>query len=182
MILAGALRELLEFYTIVETQSESGYKKVEEVFKFKVRAQRTKNKEKYTADAEELFHTTELTFRCRYRKDIKDTDIVVYEGERYRITSLDKFIDANQLTIIISKIKKTDIRKMGSGNPGTLNVSRSLGLGLGLLTFLLDVLKGAVPTLIAFFISNSGFSLSWITMHKITTIAIMPAVPRSFNS
>ncbi len=54
--------------------------------------------------------------------------------------------------IIISKIKKTDIRKMGSGNPGTLNVSRSLGLGLGLLTFLLDVLKGAVPTLIAFFV------------------------------
>ena len=106
MILAGALRELLEFYAIEETQSESGYKKVEEVFKFKVRAQRTKNKEKYTADAEELFHTTELTFRCRYRKDIKDTDIVVYEGERYRITSLDKFIDANQLTIIVSKINE----------------------------------------------------------------------------
>lgn len=59
--------------------------------------------------------------------------------------------------IIISKIKKTDIRKMGSGNPGTLNVSRSLGLGLGLLTFLLDVLKGAIPTLVSFFIFNGKF-------------------------
>ena len=32
--------------------------------------------------------------------------------------------------IIISKLKKQDIRKMGSGNPGTLNMSRNLGLKL----------------------------------------------------
>ena len=52
--------------------------------------------------------------------------------------------------IIISKLKKTDIRKMGSGNPGTLNMSRNLGLGLGLLTFFLDIMKGVIPTLVAF--------------------------------
>ena len=34
--------------------------------------------------------------------------------------------------IIISKIKNKDIRKIGSGNPGTLNMSRNFGLGLGL--------------------------------------------------
>ena len=51
--------------------------------------------------------------------------------------------------IIISKLKKQDIRKMGSGNPGTLNMSRNLGLKLGLLTFLLDILKGVIPSLIA---------------------------------
>ena len=54
--------------------------------------------------------------------------------------------------LIISVIKKLDIRKMGSGNPGTLNMGRNLGLKFGLLTFFLDVLKGAVPTLVAFFI------------------------------
>ena len=54
--------------------------------------------------------------------------------------------------LLISKYKKSDIRKMGSGNPGTLNMSRNFGLKTGLLTFFLDVLKGAVPTLIAFFV------------------------------
>lgn len=54
--------------------------------------------------------------------------------------------------IIISKFKKTDIRNMGSGNPGTLNMSRNFGLKLGLLTFFLDILKGAIPTLISFFV------------------------------
>lgn len=106
MIQSGLLTETLHFYEQVETQSESGFKATEEVFKFKVRAQRTKNKEKYLTDAEEIFHTSELTFKCRYRKEIKDTDIVVYENERYRITSLDKFKEANQLTIILAKINE----------------------------------------------------------------------------
>ena len=50
------------------------------------------------------------------------------------------------------KAKKNDIRKLGSGNPGTLNMSRNLGLKAGLLTFFLDIMKGSVPTLIAFFV------------------------------
>ena len=106
MIYSGLLTDTLHFYEKIETQSQSGYKSTEEVFKFKVRAQRTKNKEKYLTDAEELFHTSELTFKCRYRREIKDTDIVVYENERYRITSLDKFTEDNQLTIILSKINE----------------------------------------------------------------------------
>ena len=106
MIYSGLLTDTLHFYEKIETQSQSGYKATEEVFKFKVRAQRTKNKEKYLTDAEELFHTSELTFKCRYRREIKDTDIVVYENERYRITSLDKFTEDNQLTIILSKINE----------------------------------------------------------------------------
>lgn len=51
--------------------------------------------------------------------------------------------------VIISSIKKQDIRKMGSGNPGTLNMSRNFGLGIGVLTLVLDILKGAIPTLVA---------------------------------
>lgn len=54
--------------------------------------------------------------------------------------------------VIISKFQKKDIREMGSGNPGTLNMSRNLGLKWGITTFFLDVLKGAIPTLVAFLV------------------------------
>ncbi len=56
--------------------------------------------------------------------------------------------------ILISKakMKNSDIRNVGSGNPGTLNMSRNLGLKFGLLTFFLDISKGAVPTLVAYFV------------------------------
>ena len=67
-------------------------------------ADRMKNKESYAVDADELFHLTELTFKIRYRKEIKETDIVVYRNERYRITSIDELPQDNEMTIKIAKI------------------------------------------------------------------------------
>jgi glycerol-3-phosphate acyltransferase PlsY len=42
-----------------------------------------------------------------------------------------------------------DIRKAGSGNIGAYNVYRVAGTGLGIITLLGDLLKGAIPVLIA---------------------------------
>src|SRR6056297_1282349 len=42
-----------------------------------------------------------------------------------------------------------DIRKQGSGNIGATNVSRVAGVVPGLLTLVLDILKGALPVLVA---------------------------------
>lgn len=72
--------------------------------------------------------------------------------------------------IIISKLKKTDIRKMGSGNPGTLNMSRNLGLKAGLLTFFLDICKGAIPALIAHFVFKNKFFID--TQFEIRDFAV----------
>ncbi len=53
---------------------------------------------------------------------------------------------------LISKRKHKDITKIGSGNPGTMNMSREFGLKVGLITFLCDALKGGVPALVSYFI------------------------------
>ena len=53
---------------------------------------------------------------------------------------------------IISRLLHKDITKMGSGNPGTMNVTRELGVKAGAATFVGDALKGVVPMLICFFI------------------------------
>ncbi len=67
------------------------------------------------------------------------------------------FIGNINWALIISKSKKGDIRKLGSGNPGTLNMSRNFGLKLGLLTFFLDIMKGAIPTLVAFLLTKNRY-------------------------
>ena len=59
------------------------------------------------------------------------------------------FIGNINFAVIISKIKKKDIRSVGSGNPGTLNMSRNFGMKIGVLTLALDILKGVLPTLAA---------------------------------
>ena len=47
--------------------------------------------------------------------------------------------------IVISKFKRGDIRKSGSGNPGTMNVVRAYGKIIGALCLILDAFKAAVP-------------------------------------
>ncbi|MDR3306979.1 MAG: glycerol-3-phosphate 1-O-acyltransferase PlsY [Endomicrobium sp.] len=61
--------------------------------------------------------------------------------------------------IIAKAVKKVDIRKVGSGNPGTTNIFRSIGAGAGFAVFVLDTLKGFIPVYFAIFIDDS-FSYS----------------------
>ncbi|MCS7150962.1 MAG: glycerol-3-phosphate 1-O-acyltransferase PlsY [Endomicrobia bacterium] len=51
--------------------------------------------------------------------------------------------------ILTKLFRGTDIRKIGSGNPGTTNVIRTAGITLGIITFVVDFLKGAIPVWIA---------------------------------
>lgn len=45
-------------------------------------------------------------------------------------------------------IGRIDLRKKGSGNLGTTNVIRNLGLGPGLLAYTFDMLKGLIPVVL----------------------------------
>ncbi len=61
--------------------------------------------------------------------------------------------------VFISKLKHKDIRDVGSGNPGTMNMSRTFGLKIGIINFLCDALKGAVPVICGYFIFK-GYAFS----------------------
>lgn len=106
MIYAGKLREKLEFYKIQEVQTPSGFKTSEEVYMFTANAERTKNKENFVVDANELFHSVYLTFRLRFRKEVDETNIVKYKDERYRIISLNPWETDGEMTIIVEKINE----------------------------------------------------------------------------
>ena len=106
MIFSGNLTETLKFYEVVETQSASGYKTTEERLYLTIKAERLKNRENYVVDANELYHSVELQFRMRYRKHVKETDIVEYEGERYRVISIDKYRMDDEIIIKIEKINE----------------------------------------------------------------------------
>ena len=50
--------------------------------------------------------------------------------------------------LIVGKTKNVDIRKYGSGNVGTTNALRTLGVKAGLVTFLGDILKCVIPVVL----------------------------------
>ncbi|MDA0713583.1 MAG: glycerol-3-phosphate 1-O-acyltransferase PlsY [bacterium] len=57
--------------------------------------------------------------------------------------------------ILSNYFKKVDPRNIGSGNIGATNVIRAAGFKVGLLTFILDFSKGAIPVWLAL---SLGFS------------------------
>ena len=66
--------------------------------------------------------------------------------------------------VIIGNMKGIDIRAHGSGNPGATNVARVLGRKLGIICFVLDFLKGALPVLAA------GFAFDLVEHRSIATM------------
>ena len=52
--------------------------------------------------------------------------------------------------LIAKRVKGIDIREYGSGNPGAANVYRVCGKAQGIATAILDILKGYIPTYLAF--------------------------------
>lgn len=59
------------------------------------------------------------------------------------------FIGNINAAIILSRLKHGDIRKSGSGNPGTMNVVRTYGKLVGILCLVLDAVKAALPAFFA---------------------------------
>lgn len=54
-----------------------------------------------------------------------------------------------------------DVRETGSGGTGATNVTRRAGRGAGLLTLLLDAMKGALAVIIARYVLTSDFGVDW---------------------
>lgn len=70
--------------------------------------------------------------------------------------------------LLVGLAKGVDIRKSGSGNIGATNAGRVLGKTYGIAVFLLDVLKGLLPTLIfGFYVQGA-----WTAEPPVTGAAI----------
>jgi len=70
--------------------------------------------------------------------------------------------------IIVKLFKNKDIRDIGSGNVGTMNVLKNVDLKLGIITGILDIAKGFIPTYLAMRYS----SIKWIPiLVAVTSVA-----------
>ena len=74
--------------------------------------------------------------------------------------------------VVAFAVSGRDVRKWGSGNIGATNVGRMLGFKWFVVVFLLDMLKGAIPVLVAMFIrQRSGASASTLYLPEIAALA-----------
>ena len=77
----------------------------------------------------------------------------------YVLCLLAFFVGAIPFGLVIGKLRGIDLREKGSGNIGASNAMRQLGKPLGILVFVLDTLKGLLPTLLA---HQQALSPEWV--------------------
>lgn len=63
--------------------------------------------------------------------------------------------------LIVRAMEGADVRESGSGGTGATNVSRRAGKLAGVVTLLLDALKGALAVLLARWLAADDFGVSW---------------------
>ena len=68
---------------------------------------------------------------------------------------------------ISREVKHEDIREKGSGNPGTMNMARTYGFKFGFFTFMVDLLKGAIPTLVGMLVYANYVTASGVIAGEI---------------
>lgn len=71
--------------------------------------------------------------------------------------------------------KSGGINNQGSGNPGTMNMLRNHGMGLGLFTLLCDALKGAIPALfgLLYFGEIAGSKVGYLALFLFGFFAVV---------
>ncbi len=73
---------------------------------------------------------------------------------------------------LIARSRGVDIREHGSGNIGATNVGRVLGRRLGIVCFVLDVLKGLLPSVVAGIVMGTIGQPSLSAMHTLAWLGV----------
>lgn len=80
--------------------------------------------------------------------------------------------------LLAKLVARIDITQRGSRNIGATNVARELGLGWGLVTLALDVLKGLLPVLLFYRVSYTGDLTSQIAL---AVVSLSPLLGHQFS-
>ena len=82
--------------------------------------------------------------------------------------------------VMVARSKGIDIQRVGSGNPGASNIARTMGARWGVVVFILDGLKGAIPAAVALMVTERPSPLGY-TVVAAATVGHMFPVTRRFR-
>lgn len=100
---AGKKKYTIGIYELIKFQTESGAETETFKLKYKLKAETKFNNNSIVIENNEIVQTDRLSFIV-YKRDIKYTDRIIFDGINYSIISINPLSYSNELEIICEKI------------------------------------------------------------------------------
>lgn len=101
---SALLRHIIDIYELVETKTQYGTIKKTYNFKYQTRAHVRFNSENQVISEGEVYYPINRTFIVRAFVPVTETDVIEFEGKRYKIMSINKNIYYNDIEIVTTLI------------------------------------------------------------------------------
>lgn len=92
------------------------------------------------------------------------------------IVILSYFMGNISFSRFLAKTKNKDITKLGSGNAGSTNILRNFGFKFGVLNLTLDILKGFIPSFLAYKVFGDNLIYLYIAGISVMLGHIYPVI------
>lgn len=103
---SALLRNTIDIYELVETKTQYGTIKKDYQHKCQARTHVIFNSENQVISEGEVYYPINRTFIVRAFIPVKETDVIEFEGKRYKIMSINKNIYYNDIEIVATLINK----------------------------------------------------------------------------
>lgn len=103
-MMAGQFNEVIKLYEIIETVNEFGERETEQKLKYTTRAKIETSNGGRGNENNEIVYSHRKTLYVRSYVPIKDTDILEYDKEMWRITNIENRKDYNDKVISVEKV------------------------------------------------------------------------------
>lgn len=112
---ASDLDKVIDIYELVITETLSGFTSRKWVKKYTTRARVNYSSGGRTIENDEIFFMVDREFIMRHYVPIVDTDIIIWNDEKWRVLSIDHNREFNDIIVRTTKIIDEDIEI--DGNP-----------------------------------------------------------------
>ena len=105
-MMAGQYNEIINIYKSVETINDYGEREIEQVFIDRTRAKVENTSGSRTNENNEIVYDHTKTFYVRSYVPITDTSIIEFEGQKFRVITIDKRKEQNDIKIVTELINE----------------------------------------------------------------------------
>lgn len=103
------LKDRIDIYGLVITETPSGFTNRSWVKKYSTRARVNYSSGNRTIENDEIFFTVDREFIMRHYVPIVDTDIILWKDEKWRVLSIDHNREYHNIVVRTTKILDEDI-------------------------------------------------------------------------